>query len=225
MKSIVGIALTATVLFTLSACQTSTDQSEEREALQAMYSDVNGPAIFSHVGTPEGLSAIPVNQPPYPAVYAQFTDAFASTEEWLTVSKRILNLKDEMVHTEPEIAFFYVEQMAAIHIIGKAAFDSMFVDDATWNDEQIALLSDQVDILVHNRNPQATLIAPALKQLQGYWPESRIKEAAQIASDAAINWIEQDRKRDMPEGMLAHNEALAYRLYTEASEDLRLLAQ
>ena len=190
--------------------------------MEARYSEmIDNPSVFSDVGTPQGLTPITRDEAAYTLIFPQFTDANASTDDWLTVSDNILNLKERITRTEPELAFFYVEQMAAIHIIGKAAFDSMLVDGYPWTDEEIELLASQVEVLVKNGNPQASLIASALNQLHGYWPEARIRESAQIAAEATEKWIEQDRSSEMPEGMLAVKEAFAYKVYSNGVNQLK----
>lgn len=224
MKIVYNLAILLLFVF-LSACQPSTDNQEQSEAMEARYSEmIDSPSVFGDVGTPQGITPISKDEAVYTLIFPQFGDAMASTEDWLSVSENILNLKERITRTEPDIAFFYVEQMAAIHIIGKAAFDSMLVDTYPWSDQEIELLASQVDVLVKNGNPQASLIAPALNQLHGYWPEARIKESAQIAAEATEKWIEQDRSSEMPEGMLEVKEAFAYNVYTNGVNQLKQIA-
>ncbi|MBX2821251.1 MAG: hypothetical protein KTR29_16270 [Rhodothermaceae bacterium] len=228
MKIVYNLALLL-LLVCISACQPSaeneTDNQEVAEAMEARYSEmIDSPSVFGDVGTPQGVTPIARDEAPYTLIFAQFVDAKASTGDWLTVSDNILNLKERITRTEPDVAFFYVEQMAAVHIIGKAAFDSMLVDGYSWSDQEIKLLASQVEVLVKNGNPQASLIAPALNQLHGYWPEARIKESAQIAAEATEKWIEQDRSSEMPEGMLEVKEAFAYKVYTNGVNQLKQIA-
>ena len=220
MKTSSNLLAFAFIIF-LSACQETPDSEKELEMLEARHLDTPRFSIASHIGTPNGLTPIARNEMPYPIIYAQFADAIATNGEWSTVSEKVLDLKDQIAGTEPDIAFFFLEQMAAVHIVGKAAFDSMFVEEYIWSDPQIELLSSQVDILIKNRNPQSPLIAPALQKLQGHWPDARIREAAFIAADASLDWIERDKRSEMPEGMQPMLEMFFYRHYTDSAEEIR----
>jgi len=51
-------------------------------------------------------------------------------------------------------------------------------------------------LLIDNRNPDASIILPALQTLEGHWPKERIASSAQEASSLAAAWLKRNPCED-----------------------------
>ena len=177
------------LVLSLFGCQSDQPDQAELDAMVARYKAMEGPVVSSFIGVPDGLDPVPTRALPYATVHAQFVDATLGQEDWMTSAKEADALLSRLAREEPDLPYYFLEQSAAINVIGQATLTGLLDDDEYWKDDQLGVLSHHVDIMIKHQNPQAMLIAPALRRLEGYWPEARIQEAARIASHAGETWM------------------------------------
>ena len=162
----------------------------------ARYKSMDSPAVTSFIGVPAGLQPVSPREQPYATIHAQFVDATASAKNWMDGIDNASALLERTAREEPEIAYYFLEQSAAINVVGQAVLTDKLTDDSFWTEEHLQALGHHVDILIKNHNPQAMIIAPALKRLEGYWPQAKIQEASRMAANSSEAWMNKNERRD-----------------------------
>ena len=103
----------------------------------------------------------------------------AKTTDWKQADENVRALLD----SPSPVARHYREQNAADVMLRE------WLVGGEPTEERLKAMAFYVDLLVKNESPQSALILPALKQLDGHWPETRVAEAASVAAHAAEDLV------------------------------------
>ncbi len=175
----------------LAGCQKPNASSLDTPMPDSLMERFETPVASDLVAIPDGSewTDVSLRDGYHAQLGARLYDAmYFGGDTWLARAEGVRRFRDSLIVHDTLAPSFWVEQLAASHLIGYAAVGGELATDSLWGEPELSVLGEEVDVLINHRNPQAMLIAAGLERLTGYWPEERIAAAAREAILSSQRW-------------------------------------
>ncbi len=179
------------IALVVAGCQTPEASPQDAPLPDSLMTRYKSPLVSNSVAIPEGSewTDITLRDSYHAQLGARLYDAmYFGGDTWLARADGVRRFRDSLIVHDASAPAFWVEQLAASHLIGHAAIGEELATDSLWGEPELGVLGEEIDVLIRHRNPQAMLIAAGLERLTGYWPEARIAAAARKAIESARRW-------------------------------------
>ncbi len=123
--------------------------------------------------------------------YDRIRMAMTAGSDWKNIEEAVLAELRSPEISESES--WFLDQMSAT-----AVLEAMLGEVSEGKQESAAVRMNAafaatcVELLLKRQSPNAPLLARALVELKGFWPEDRIAESAARASQSALAWLEDE---------------------------------